>query len=347
MHMTSRLLSRLYRLGLGLLLLAAPLAGPAQSALPAVRAVLFYGPDCADCQDLFKYLVPALTERYGARLALAAIDTATPDGQTVYRAASHHGLPAERTALPAAVVGGKALVGLNAIAVGLGDRFESLATDPAAAAWPVLPGLDAMLPQAVHNLQARVAAQAIPPTLPEQAPESGARERIANGLAVAVLVGMVLALLHSLVRVRRPQGVTRPNTFLIPLAVLVGLGISAYTAYTSLADIAPVCGPIGSCAAVQQSEYTKLFGIPMGVLGLLGYGAIFVTWLAGRRLRPQGGGWRWLPWAIALFSVLFSMRLTALEPFVLGHTCVWCLGSAIAMTGLLWLLSGETRGAAA
>jgi hypothetical protein len=276
MYMNSRLHSRLYRLGLGLLLLAAALAGPAQPAPPAVRALLFYGPECADCQDLFRYLLPALTERYGARLVLAAIDTGAPDGETLYRAASHYGLPAERTALPAAVVGGKALVGLNAIAVGLGDRFESLATDPAATAWAVLPGLDAMLPQAVQNLQAQVAAQAVPPTLPEQAPASGHRDRIANGLAVAVLVGMVLALLHSLVRVRRPQGVTRPNTFLIPLAVLVGLGISAYTAYTSLADIAPVCGPIGSCAAVQQSEYTKLFGIPMGVL-------------AGRAKAPTAG----------------------------------------------------------
>jgi uncharacterized membrane protein len=158
---------------------------------------------------------------------------------------------------------------------------------------------------------------------------------------------MVVALLHSLVRVRRPAGVAGTGPWLIPVATAVGIGISAYTAYTSLAGVAPVCGPLGGCAAVQNSDYSRLFGIPMGLLGLLGYAAVLVTWLAARRWSPDGGGWRWVPWLIALAGVLFSIRLTALEPFVIGHTCLWCLGSAVAMTGLLWLLSGETRGAGA
>jgi uncharacterized membrane protein len=81
----------------------------------------------------------------------------------------------------------------------------------------------------------------------------------------------------------------------------------------------------------------------MGVLGLFGYAAILVTWLLARRLSPNGGGWRWLPWTISLVAVLFSLRLTALEPFVIGATCTWCLGSAVAITALLWLLSGQTR----
>ncbi len=123
---------------------------------------------------------------------------------------------------------------------------------------------------------------------------------------------------------------------------MVGLGTTAYTAYTSLADVTPICGPVGDCAAVQQSEYSRIAGIPMGVLGLGAYGAILVTWLSGRRLSPDGCGWRWLPWTIALVGVLFSLRLTALEPFVIGATCLWCLASAVAITALFWLLSGET-----
>jgi uncharacterized membrane protein len=127
------------------------------------------------------------------------------------------------------------------------------------------------------------------------------------------------------------------------LVILVGLGISGYTAYTSLADVAPMCGVVSGCNEVQNSEYSRLFGIPMGVLGLIGYAAILLTWLIGRRWSPAGGGWRWLPWSIALFGVLFSLRLTYLEPFVIGHTCVWCLGSALSITASLWLLSGQTR----
>jgi uncharacterized membrane protein len=123
----------------------------------------------------------------------------------------------------------------------------------------------------------------------------------------------------------------------------MGLGISGYTAYTALADIAPMCGPVAGCSAVQESEYSKLLGIPMGVLGLIGYSIILVTWLFARRLSPQNGGWYALPWAIALFGVLFSLRLTALELFVIGATCLWCLGSAVSITMALWLLSGYTR----
>jgi uncharacterized membrane protein len=121
------------------------------------------------------------------------------------------------------------------------------------------------------------------------------------------------------------------------------MGISGYTAYTSLAGLEVMCGPIGSCNVVQHSEYARLFGIPLGVLGVLGYAAILVTWLVTRRVSPTGGGWNWLPWTIALGGVLFSMRLTALEPFVIGATCMWCLASAITMASLLWLLSGEAR----
>jgi len=81
----------------------------------------------------------------------------------------------------------------------------------------------------------------------------------------------------------------------------------------------------------------------MGVLELVRYGAILAAWLLGRRLSPGGVGWRWLPWGIALVSLLFSIRLTYLEPFVIGATCAWCLVSAVAAAGLFWLLSGETR----
>jgi len=40
---------------------------------------------------------------------------------------------------------------------------------------------------------------------------------------------------------------------------------------------------------------------------------------------------------MTLFGVLFSIYLTFLEPFVIGATCMWCLSSAVIMTGLLWL----------
>jgi len=317
----------------------------AEPHAPEVRAVLFYTPHCPQCGDLFAYYLPPLLEHYGTRLAIAGIDVEQPAGAAVYQAAAkRYSLPGKWNGTPAVVVAGRVAAGPDAIAATLGDEFEALARNPAAAQWPSLPGLAEMLPAAQRLILARVSKEAAPALPGAEAPARSAdRDRIANRLAIAVLAGMVLALVHSLVRLRRSGGAPRGGAWWIALTIAVGLGISAYTAYTSLAGVAPVCGPIGSCDTVQNSEYAKLFGIPMGVLGLLGYGAVLVTWLAGRRLSAAGGGWRWLPWGIAVLGVLFSLRLTYLEPFVIGHTCMWCLGSAVSMTATLWLLSGETR----
>ena len=328
---------------------AAVVSADAAEDSPAVRALLFYDSGTPQGRDLFAFYLPALTARYGARLEVSGIDTAQPQGALAYRAAAERwGLPPPPDGLPAAVVGDQALVGLLEIAQGLGDRFEAVAQTPGAARWPDLPELESLIPAGIQDAAERVAREGVTPAS-DTAGSAGTggrpmSDRIANGLAVVVLIGMVLALAHALVRLRRQDGRTGPTAAKVLIAtLLVGLGISAYTAYTALAHVSLACGPIGSCAEVQGSEYSKLFGIPMGVLGLNGYLLILVTWLVARQLSPQGGGWNWLPWGVALFGVLFSLRLTALEPFVIGATCVWCLGSAVSITIAFWLLSGFAR----
>lgn len=313
-----------------------------------VKALLFYSPSCPQCGELFALYLPLLHERYGKRLQVAGIDVSASPGQAAYRAAaSALGLPQEWTDVPTVVVRDRAMIGLDAIAAGLGDDFEALAAAPASATWPAIPDLPALLEPGLRDIESRVFAArgALPLNLEASTPPSSSStgDRIANGLAIMVLIGMLAVLVHALLRLRRtasPRGHTAPA---IVVALATGLGISGYLAYTSLAGAMPVCGPIGSCDLVQQSEYAKLFGIPMGVLGLLGYGAILLSWLLARRLSPGGGGWRWIPLGVTLFGVLFSLRLTYLEPFVIGHTCLWCLGSAITITSVLWLLAGETR----
>lgn len=329
---------------LGLVTLGNAQADTSSPAPAMVRAVLFLGPDCTECDEVIDFLLPSLVRHYGGRLEIAAFDTSQPGGASLLQSAVAAGTLEEPAVLPTVLVGGQVFTGLMGIAMHLGDDLETVATIPGASRWPELQGLEERLPQGLSDLRERLASAPGDEPFVAQAPGSSVPDRIANGLAVVVLVVMVLALVHSLVRVRRPGRQTGVTGALITAVVLVGLGVSAYTSYTSLAGIEPMCGPVGSCATVQNSEYAKLFGIPMGVLGLFGYSAILITWLAARRLSPIGGAWRWLPWALSLFGVVFSIRLTALEPFVIGHTCLWCLGSAITITAALWLLSGETRG---
>jgi uncharacterized membrane protein len=84
---------------------------------------------------------------------------------------------------------------------------------------------------------------------------------------------------------------------------------------------------------VQQSPYARLFGIlPVGLLGLVGYVAILLSWLGQYQAKELKGFFKIGLWLLSLFGVLFSIYLTFLEPFVIGATCAWCLSSAVIMT---------------
>jgi uncharacterized membrane protein/glutaredoxin len=169
-----------------------------------------------------------------------------------------------------------------------------------------------------------------------------------NGLAILVLVGMVATVLRSAAVLRRPARAGSLD-WLTPLLGLAGLGVAAYLAHVEVRGVQAVCGPVGDCNTVQQSEYARLFGVlPIGVLGLLGFAAILVGWAVRRWGAGRASSWA----AIALlamtgFGTLFSIYLTFLEPFVIGATCLWCLSSAVIMTTLYVLAHAPGRVAAA
>ena len=312
---------------------------------PEVRAVLFYSPDSPQYQDLFAFFLPSLLEQYGERLEVAAIDASQLEGGAAYgTAAARYGVSPQWDGTPVVLVGERSMAGLMEIAAGLGDDFDTLAGTSGAGRWPSLPELEPLLAAGMRDFDQRTTRESTAAVVEQPRQASSGGLRFSDILALVVLVAMVLTLIHSLMRLRPRGSDTGPAASLVlMLALLAGLGISGYTAYTALFEVALMCGPDGGCGDVQKSEYAKLFGIPMGVLGLVGYASILFSWLLARRLSPQGGGWRWVPWAIALFAVLFSLRLTALGYFVIGASCLWCLGSAVCVTLAFWLLSGETR----
>jgi uncharacterized membrane protein len=91
---------------------------------------------------------------------------------------------------------------------------------------------------------------------------------------------------------------------------------------------------------VQASQYAKILGIPVAVLGLANYAAILLLWAVGRY-----GSERWGSLAsrglllLTVLGVLFSVYLTVLELFVIHAVCAWCLTSAL-ITTLLMLIAG-------
>jgi uncharacterized membrane protein len=111
----------------------------------------------------------------------------------------------------------------------------------------------------------------------------------------------------------------------------VGLAIAAYLTIVHYAGGEPVCAVAHGCATVQQSEYAHLAGIPVALLGLIGYVAILGS------LARDGEAWRTATAFLALAGFGFSAWLTYVEVVRLDAICIWCVGSAICMTLLAGL----------
>ena len=75
--------------------------------------------------------------------------------------------------------------------------------------------------------------------------------------------------------------------------IAAGLGIAGYLSYVAATDSAVLCGPLGACDAVQQSDYARLFGaLPVAYLGLAAYLLVALVLRRHPRLRAPGPGGR-------------------------------------------------------
>ncbi len=319
-----------------ILAIACALALNQASALAAstVRVVLFYSPRCGHCHVVIDEYLPPVQERFGDQVQILMINVDQPQGAALYREAiTVYTIPEARRGVPTMIVGDTVLVGSVEIPQRLPGLVETLLAR-GGSDWPPLPGLATFLP-AEHAQPATLPSAPTPVETPPFL-----RDMPANALAVAVLAGMILTVIWTAITWFCPiPAPTRWRDRLIPFLALAGLGVAAYLAFIETTGAQAVCGPIGNCNAVQQSEFARLFGVvPIGIAGIAGYGAILIAWMAAHRLHGASGERAALTGAVlALIGTLFSIYLTFLEPFVIGATCMWCLASAVIMTGLLWL----------
>ncbi len=338
-----RFASRLIRLILLIQLLSlAPVSAWAGDAV--VRAVLFYSPTCPHCHEVIDKLLKPMLKKYGENLHIHAVDVRESDGRDLYlNAVRRFNVGKDRMAVPTIIVGNRVLVGGEEIPQQFPLMVEQ-GIKEGGLDWSDIPGLQqrALIagPGAEKWLSAHISDGPL---------QRFARDPVGNGLAVLVLVLLLAALLHSrrkfIVELERTALPERPS-ILAALVILVGAGIAAYMAYVETAQVAAACGPVGDCNAVQQSEYAKLFGIPLGVIGVLGYATLLLAWLLGYFASGKLAALACFGlFGMALAGTLFSIYLTFLEPFVIGATCAWCLGSAICM-GLLLMLTRQPAAAA-
>jgi len=113
----------------------------------------------------------------------------------------------------------------------------------------------------------------------------------------------------------------------------LGLGVAGYLTYIHYAGIKPLCGRNGGgCEIVQTSEYSKLAGVPVALIGLIGYVTILAALLA-----PESESSRFATVGLTVVGFGFSAYLTYREVFSIHNICEWCLSSAVIVTILMCL----------
>lgn len=372
-----------YNLLLGLCLLGSLLASPVTADTPVVHAVIFYSTSCGHCHQVITEVLPPLLEEYGDQLVIVGVNVADAGGQALYQAAiTQFAIPQERLGVPTLIIGDHVLVGSLEIPEQLPGLIEDYLVD-GGRDWPAIPGLvegleasaatpepETPSPQPTTVVEATPATEATAAPIGPAAPTATAdpvipgidtdddnwftlyaRDPLGNSISVLVLIGMLISVLYQAMALAHEprEAALHRWQWAIPPLVVVGLIVAGYLAYVETQQVTAVCGPVGDCNAVQQSEFALLFGfLHIAVLGVIGYVGIGVAWAVARF-----GSGLWVHLAklalvgMAWFGVLFSIYLTFLEPFVIGATCAWCLTSAVLMTLLFWVIAPLARPALA
>jgi uncharacterized membrane protein len=118
------------------------------------------------------------------------------------------------------------------------------------------------------------------------------------------------------------------------VVALAGVAVAGYLTWMHYEGGSVVCVVGGSCEEVQSSEYSKVLGLPVAVLGLAAYAIVLglVAWDS-----PTA---RLVAAAIALVGLLFSIYLLIVQLFVIDAVCAWCVANDVLIAPALALLTG-------
>jgi uncharacterized membrane protein len=104
---------------------------------------------------------------------------------------------------------------------------------------------------------------------------------------------------------------------------LVALMVAGYLSVVELAGVVPSCGLVHGCETVATSQYARIGGVPVALMGVLFTASLLIIALAWWRSDLYGlllGHY-----GLSLVGVLFNVYLFYLQAFVIRAMCIWCL----------------------
>ena len=112
---------------------------------------------------------------------------------------------------------------------------------------------------------------------------------------------------------------------------IIGLLVSIYMTIYKFTNNESMCIGSSGCSEVNASRYSEINGIPVAVLGVIGYAAILALLFLEQRpgfIQENGS---MLFFGISLIGFLFTLYLIYLEIALIKAYCPFCLASQAVM----------------
>ncbi len=127
-------------------------------------------------------------------------------------------------------------------------------------------------------------------------------------------------------------------TQLTYLFIIIGLLVSIYMTIFKITSDERMCVGSKDCSVVNASKYSEVNGVPVAVIGVVGYAAMLAVLLLERKpgFFKQNGSM--ILFGLALTGFLFNVYLIFVEVALLKAYCPFCITSQAAMT-FIFILS--------
>lgn len=119
---------------------------------------------------------------------------------------------------------------------------------------------------------------------------------------------------------------------------IIGLLVSIYMTIYKITSNDNMCVGSQDCSVVNASKYSEVNGIPVAVVGAVGYASLLgILWL-GRKPGFFKENGSMIFFGVSLIGFLFTLWLIYVEITLIKAYCPFCITSQISMT-LIFILS--------
>jgi len=120
--------------------------------------------------------------------------------------------------------------------------------------------------------------------------------------------------------------------------LILGLLVSIYMTIYKVTSNDNMCVGSKDCSVVNASKYSEVNGIPVAVVGMLGYSALLAILVLERKSDFFKTNGSMIFFGITLIGFFFTLWLVYVEVALLKAYCPFCITSQISMT-LIFILS--------